>query len=136
MTQKENLNTRELSETQGGFIGINTNTPNKLAFEAIENDQIEELVRYSGLKREVKYGENSRIDIHLSEGQGLPDCYVEIKNVLFFDHEKNALTFPDSVTTRGQKHLQELMNVLDEGKKSGDALHPEQTRRRVLHARC
>lgn len=110
--------TWELSETTGGFIGINTNTPNKLAFEAIENDQIKELIGYAILKREVKYGENSRIDIHLSQGEKLPDCYVEIKNVTLFDHEKNALTFPDSVTTRGQKHLEELMNVLDEGKRA------------------
>jgi sugar fermentation stimulation protein A len=110
--------TWELSETEGGYIGINTNMPNKIAFEAIANGQVKELTGYRTLKREIKYGENSRFDIHLSDAPNEPNCFVEIKNVTLYDSNANALTFPDSVTTRGQKHLKELMNVVKGGERA------------------
>ncbi len=102
----------ELLEVDGGLVGINTNHPNKLAFEAIESNKINELVGYSNIRREVKYGKSSRIDILLEEGPTA--CYVEIKNV-HLRRSGSLAEFPDSVTARGAKHLSELGDMVDEG---------------------
>ena len=106
----------ELLQVGGHLVGINTNHPNKLAMEAIETGRIAELTGYGSLRREVKYGENSRIDI-LLEDDGRPPCYVEIKNVhLKRDADVPGVAeFPDAVTARGAKHLRELANVVAEG---------------------
>ena len=106
----------ELLRVDGHLVGINTSHPNKLAAEAIAAGQISELTGYPSLRREVKYGENSRIDI-LLEAEDRPPCYVEIKNVhLKRDTEMPGLAeFPDSVTVRGAKHLAELANVVADG---------------------
>lgn len=98
---------------QAALVGINTMHPNKLAMEAIELQQITELTGYDELKREVPYGENSRIDILLSK-KGKPDCYVEVKNVTLMRHKALA-EFPDSVTKRGAKHLAELSDMVAQG---------------------
>lgn len=109
--------TWEMIFMNGDWIGINTMIPNKLAFDAIKNGEIEKLKGYTFVKREVKFGD-SRFDIYAEkdlpvDGQGLEKCFVEVKNVTMKvgDH---AL-FPDSVTTRGRKHLETLIEV----KKSG-----------------
>jgi sugar fermentation stimulation protein A len=106
----------ELLRVDGHLVGINTNHPNKLAAEAIEAGRIAELTGYAALRREVKYGENSRIDI-LLEDADRPPCYVEIKNVhLKRDTGVPGLAeFPDAVTARGAKHLRELANVVTDG---------------------
>ena len=72
--------TWEMIRIGESLVGINTAHPNKIVAEAIEAGKIPELSGYGDLRREVKYGTNSRIDILLSE-DGKPDCYVEIKNV-------------------------------------------------------
>jgi len=96
----------------GELAGINTGFANKLVQEAIEGGVIKELQRYETLRREVKYGEeNSRIDF-LLENKG-ERCYVEVKSVTL--GEGGIAYFPDSVTTRGQKHLRELMAVVAAG---------------------
>lgn len=95
------------------LVGINTNLPNALATEAIKAGAISELEDFDTLRREVRYGENSRIDI-LLEKEGRPPCYVEIKNVHLM-RENGKAEFPDSVTTRGAKHLRELTNVVKQG---------------------
>ena len=106
----------ELLRVDGHLVGINTSHPNRLAAEAIEAGRIPELTGYGALRREVKYGENSRIDILLEEN-GRPPCYVEIKNVhLKRDTAIPGLAeFPDAVTARGAKHLRELANVVADG---------------------
>lgn len=97
------------------FVGINTSLPNKLAEEAILNGTIKELLDYQNLKREVKYGENSRIDILLDNPEiNEQKCYVEIKNVHLL-RENNLAEFPDSVTARGAKHLKELSDMVKQG---------------------
>ena len=99
------------------MVGINTGHPNAIAREAIEAGQIPELVGYQSLRREVKYGENSRIDI-LLEDPDRPPCYVEIKNVHLRRDARaiNGLAeFPDSVTARGAKHLRELARCVTGG---------------------
>ncbi|PKG56402.1 DNA/RNA nuclease SfsA [Shewanella sp. Choline-02u-19] len=106
--------TWELAETPSGdMIGINTGRANTLAEEAINTGVITELTGYASLRREVKYGsENSRIDI-LLEGNNKASCYVEVKSCTLLEHGQGY--FPDAVTTRGQKHLRELMEMVTLG---------------------
>jgi sugar fermentation stimulation protein A len=94
------------------WIGINTGVPNKIVYEAIRDGRIEALSEFIDLKREVRYGNNSRIDI-LLEKQGL-QCYVEVKNVTLVE-EDGYYYFPDSVTERGRKHLYELTDMVRQG---------------------
>lgn len=88
------------------LVGINTGHPNRLVAEAIAAGRIPEVAGYASLRREVKYGRSSRIDILLEDpGKGL--AYVEIKNV-HLSRAAGLAEFPDSVTERGVKHLVEL----------------------------
>jgi sugar fermentation stimulation protein A len=96
-----------------GLVGIHTAHPNAIVAEAIAAGQVAALSSYDALKREVRYGKNSRIDI-LLETPGAPPCYVEVKNVHLVRHSGLA-EFPDSVTTRGTKHLRELTNIVRDG---------------------
>ena len=95
------------------LVGINTNHPNKIVAEAIEAKKIPELKGFASLKREVKYGVSSRIDILLDDpAKGL--AYVEIKNVHLM-RTSGLAEFPDSVTERGVKHLHELAAMVAAG---------------------
>lgn len=105
--------TLEMLGTPTSLVGVNTSRPNALVEEAILAGNIESLNGYENLKREVKYGQNSRIDIFLSGHGTLPNAYVEVKNVTLA--EGNAALFPDAVTTRGAKHLDELVEMVDQG---------------------
>ncbi len=109
--------TWELVETDLGIgaslVGINTNHPNRLVHEAIEASRIAPLKGYGEMKREQKYGKNSRIDILLDDPRK-GRAYVEIKNVHLMRKAGRA-EFPDSVTERGAKHLFELADMVDEG---------------------
>jgi sugar fermentation stimulation protein A len=111
--------TWELIKVGDTFVGINTALPNGIVEEAILDGKIPELGGYETLRREVKYGKNSRIDI-LLEDPVRPTCYVEVKNVtLRRGLEKgDPVEFPDSVTTRGAKHLVELSDMVKDGYRS------------------
>jgi sugar fermentation stimulation protein A len=107
----------------GNLAGVNTGRPNHLVREAIENDLIPELRGYSSLRSEVRYGEEkSRIDLLLENklskksaaGSSSGSCYVEVKNVTL-DCGNGRAQFPDSVTSRGSKHLRELMAMVAAG---------------------
>ena len=108
--------TWELIEIYGNLVGINTGHPNRLVAEAIAAGEIKALTGYDDLKREQKYGKNSRIDVLLS-GKGKPPCYVEVKNVTMKRQPGAACPaeFPDSVTERGTKHLNELAAMVKSG---------------------
>ena len=95
------------------MVGINTMLPNKLAAQAIDAGLIPELSGYDTMRHEVKYGENSRIDL-LLESPDRPPCYVEIKNVHLV-RRLNLHEFPDCKTARGAKHLIELSNMVAAG---------------------
>lgn len=103
----------ELVEADATVVGINTGMPNRLAEEAILTGRIPSLAGYSTLRRERKYGVNSRIDFLLS-APGRPDAYVEVKNV-HFTRYKGLAEFPDSATKRGAKHLDELGDAAEAG---------------------
>jgi sugar fermentation stimulation protein A len=106
--------TWEMIENRGTLVGINTQNPNRLIAGLLQSKQIPELSDYQTFKPEVKYGENSKIDFYLTDHtNGEPPCFLEIKNV--HDREGDMGTFPDSVTTRGQKHLHELITKKNEG---------------------
>ena len=94
-------------------VGLNTGLPNRLVEEAILSGKIAALGGYSTLKREQKYGRNSRIDLLLSD-EARPMCYVEVKNVTL-SREDGLAEFPDAVTERGAKHLIELADMVREG---------------------
>ncbi|ABR60302.1 DNA/RNA nuclease SfsA [Sinorhizobium medicae] len=103
----------EIVEADGTLVGINTGLPNRIAEEAISAGQVSNLDSYDTLRREQRYGRNSRIDILLSDAEkGL--AYVEVKNV-HFSRLSGLAEFPDSPTERGAKHLEELGDMVAAG---------------------
>lgn len=115
--KRKYAHTWEITETQqGAFICVNTQRANPLVKEAIDAGLIPELMGYSTIKGEVKYGEEgSRIDFML-QADDRPECYIEVKSVTLADKDNGY--FPDAVTLRGQKHLRELMSVAAAGKRA------------------
>jgi len=105
--------TWEMVRIGEGLVGINTALTNHLAEEAIRAGRIPELAGYSGVRREVRYGANSRIDLLLEE-PGRAPCYVEVKNVTL-SRAVGRMEFPDAVTERGRKHLGELSAMVAAG---------------------
>lgn len=103
----------QLVEADGTIVGINTHLPNRLTEEAIRKGMVDNLADYGSLKREQKYGQNSRIDF-LLEDEDKGKAYVEVKNV-HFTRRKNIAEFPDTVTERGAKHLRELSAMAQQG---------------------
>ncbi len=99
-------------EVGGTWVNVDTGLPNALAYEAVEAGLIEELTGYESLRREVKYGTGSRIDL-LLEDETRGKAYVEVKNTTLA--EGDLAKFPDAVTSRGLKHLHELARVVEEG---------------------
>ena len=102
------------------IIGINTGLANMLVKEAIDGGHISELQGYDKIRSEVPYGDQrSRIDLLLCENRDnfVKNCYVEVKNVSMAEANGQGL-FPDAVTARGQKHLQELLAVTHTGNRA------------------
>ncbi len=104
--------TLEMTNNGETLISVNTSMTNKLVKEALENKVIKELSDYSTIIPEQKIYD-SRIDFLLQQ-EGLKDTYVEVKNVTL-KGDGEIVLFPDSVTTRGQKHLKDLLKIKESG---------------------
>ncbi|MBU1567980.1 MAG: DNA/RNA nuclease SfsA [Proteobacteria bacterium] len=103
--------TLEMVKVGPTWVGVNTARTNGLVTEAIMNGQIAELSNVDRIASEVKTSSHTRLDLHLRQGKC--STYVEIKNCsLAID---GCAMFPDAVTTRGAKHLQELTRLAKEG---------------------
>lgn len=102
--------TWEMIMINGNWVGINTMNPNKLAVEILKDNSIPSLSGYVNIKPEVKYGD-SRFDV-FAEKDG-EQCFIEVKNVTL--KEGNHALFPDSITSRGTKHLETLIKVKEQG---------------------
>ena len=113
--------TWELTAVEGGFVGVNTARPNQLAKAAVTHGRISELLGYADVRSEVKYDEDSRIDLLLSgcidakkAGQRSEhQCFVEVKNTTLLSGD--SVMFPDAVTSRGLKHLRALESMVRQG---------------------
>ncbi len=103
------------NQHQATWVGVNTSLPNQVIKLALENRIFPQLGDYTTVKPEVRYGQDnkSRVDFLLTGNSGNSPIYVEVKNVTWADG--NIARFPDAVTTRGQKHLQELMGIVAAG---------------------
>ncbi len=106
----------EIVEVEGTFVGVNTQRPNQLVAEALAAKRIPELAGYPKIQPEARYGEASRVDFLLT-GEGLLDCYLEVKGVSLGVGEGLSI-FPDSVTKRGARHMAELAAMCAAGKRA------------------
>jgi len=104
--------TLEIIEVNNKKIGINTLLSNKIVLEAIQNKKINQFLKYNTIKAEAKFSDNTRFDFLLNNS--MEKCFVEVKNVTLF-REKKTAEFPDSITSRGKKHLLELINAKKKG---------------------
>jgi len=102
--------TWEMIRINGSWVGINTSHPNRIAYEAIKNGDIDGLRGYDLVRREVTW-QNSRFDVYAENAR--EKCFVEVKNVTMKDGR--YARFPDAVTTRGKKHLETLMKAREQG---------------------
>lgn len=97
----------------GHLAGVNTGRANGLVEEVVRDERLSSLRGYTSIRREQKYGdEGSRIDLLLSRDS--EQCFVEVKSVTLAVEGRRGL-FPDAVSTRGAKHLRELMAMSQRG---------------------
>lgn len=107
--------TWEMAEENGGLVGVNTHHPNRLVAEALEARAIPQFAAYDSVRREVRYGEASRIDFLLERpGERL---WLEVKNC-HFSRTPGLAEFPDCVAARSAKHLRELAHMVEAGDKA------------------
>lgn len=96
----------------GVFVNVDTGLPNKIVEQALVAGTVPELI-YANLKREVAYSDNSRVDFLLTQ-DGRRGCYVEVKSATLM-RQQGLVEFPDSVTKRGAKHMDDLAQMVGLG---------------------
>lgn len=104
--------TWELIDMPSSLVGVNTNLPNRLVKAGVLNGKIKSLKGYDQVRSEVTVNQHSRLDLLLEKGNG-DRCYIEVKNCTLV--EKGVAYFPDAVTLRGRKHLEELARLVKTG---------------------
>ena len=102
----------EIIEVGKNLVGINTLLTNKLVFEALNLKKIKNLIKFDNIKTEVKFSNSTRFDFLISNSE--EKCFLEVKNVTLLRNKKIA-EFPDAITSRGTKHLVELINAKKKG---------------------
>ncbi|BAO45290.1 DNA/RNA nuclease SfsA [Thiolapillus brandeum] len=95
-----------------GWVGVNTQRTNPVVAEGFHEQRVPGLEMYGKITREVKTGQNSRLDFRLQQ-EGFPDAWVEVKNVTLLESE--CLAFPDARSERGCRHLMELSALRQQG---------------------
>ncbi len=104
--------TLEIVEVNKTLVGINTQLTNKIVLEALNKKRIKNLVKFYNIKTEVKFSDKTRFDFLISNNK--EKCFLEVKNVTLVRNDKIA-EFPDAVTSRGTKHLKELITAKKKG---------------------
>ena len=104
-------NTLEMVQVNGNWVGVNTMLTNHIVAEAFSSGAIDEFQVFDSLRQEVKTSEGNRLDLMLVKGN--QEIYVEIKNCSLV--EDRCARFPDAVTSRGTKHLKELIRLVEQG---------------------
>ena len=102
----------EIIRVGKSLVGINTLLTNKLVFEALKSKKIKSLIRFDNIKAEVKFSNSTRFDFLISDTK--EKCLLEVKNVTLL-RNNNIAEFPDAITSRGTKHLTELINAKKRG---------------------
>ena len=97
------------------LVGVNTHLPNKISLESLKEKKIKSLIKFSNIKSEVKFSDQTRFDFLISNRK--EKCFLEVKNVTLV-REKNIAEFPDAITSRGTKHLKELITAKKKGYES------------------
>jgi len=100
--------TLEILEKEKQKVGVNTHLTNKIVEEALVNKKIKEFEKFNQVQREVKFNNNTRFDFLVSNKK--EQAFIEVKNVTL-KRKQDYAEFPDAPTTRGQKHLLELINA-------------------------
>ena len=96
-------------------VGINTHLSNKIVLESLINKKIKNLIRFTNIKSEAKFSDNTRFDFLISNNK--EKCFLEVKNVTLL-RQDNIAEFPDAITSRGTKHLKELIKAKRKGYES------------------
>ena len=104
--------TLEIIESNKSKVGVNTHLTNKIVLDALIKKKIKIFQNYQELNQEVKFGKNTRFDFLMSEGK--KKSFIEVKNVTL-SRKKGIAEFPDAVTSRGHKHIKELLNAKKQG---------------------
>ena len=104
--------TLEIIKVEKSLVGINTLLTNKLVFEALNLKKIKKLSQFNNIKTEVKFSNSTRFDFLISNSK--EKCFLEVKNVTLLRNKRIA-EFPDAITSRGTKHLSELINAKKKG---------------------
>ena len=107
--------TLEMIEVKNKKVGINTLLTNKIVLEALKYKKINSLNKFNHIKTESKFSDGTRFDFLLSNNK--EKCFLEVKNVTLL-REKKIAEFPDAITERGTKHLNELCNAKKKGYQS------------------
>ena len=107
--------TLEIIKVKKKLVGVNTHFANKIAFHGLSNNLVKEVSNNDNIKPEVFFDKETRFDFLIEKKK--QKIFVEVKNVTLFRNDKIA-EFPDSVTSRGSKHLKTLIEALKKGYKS------------------